>query len=82
MARLVVASGKLRNEVIELNLGVNRICRGPANDFQLDDSTISTQHCEVILGGDGIMVRDKDSTMERSLTASAFGRRGSKPGRL
>ena len=62
MARLVVASGKLRNEVIELNLGVNRIGRGPANHFCLDDSTISTHHCEIILGGDGIIVRDKGST--------------------
>jgi len=62
MARLVVESGESRRQVIELHWGVNRLGRGPANDFRLDHPAISTNHCEIILGDSGAVVRDRSST--------------------
>ncbi len=48
--------------MIELKLGVNRFGRGPANDFQLEHSTVSSRHCEIVLEAEGLVVRDCNST--------------------
>jgi pSer/pThr/pTyr-binding forkhead associated (FHA) protein len=62
MARLVIKSNGLSNQVIELKLGVNRIGRSPDNDFQIEHPTISAVHCELELAGGELVVRDCDST--------------------
>jgi hypothetical protein len=62
MARLMIRSGGFENEVIELNLGINRLGRSSKNDFQLDHATVSATHCELVLTEDGVTVRDCDST--------------------
>jgi len=62
MATLLVKSGGFKDRVIELKLGVNRFGRGPGNDFQIDHATVSDRHCEILLGGEGILVRDCAST--------------------
>ena len=62
MARLQIVSQGFHNQVIELRLGLNRLGRGPANDFQIDHPTISGNHCEILLGEKEIQVRDCDST--------------------
>jgi pSer/pThr/pTyr-binding forkhead associated (FHA) protein len=62
MARLLLKSEGLSGRVIELRLGVNRFGRGPASDFQIDHPTISASHCQILLEGDGILVRDCAST--------------------
>ena len=62
MARVIVESYESGKQVIELRLGVNRLGRGPTNDFELHHPTISTNHCEIFFGGGGVVVRDKGST--------------------
>lgn len=62
MARLTIRSDELGDRVIELNLGVNRFGRSPTNDFQIEHSSVSARHCELVLSNDGIVVRDCDST--------------------
>jgi len=62
MARLVIKSAGFGDRVIELNLGVNRIGRSPKNDFQIEHSTVSARHCEIVLGDSGVMLRDCGST--------------------
>src|SRR2546430_7572490 len=62
MARLVGQSDGVRDRVIELHLGVNRFGRSPDNDFQIQHASVSALHCEVILAGDEVIVRDCDST--------------------
>ncbi len=62
MARLLIKSEGFRDRVIELKLGVNRFGRGPANDFQIEHATVSASHCQIVLGGEGIVVRDCAST--------------------
>lgn len=62
MARLVIKSKGFKDQVFELRLGINRLGRSPANDFVIDDPTISARHCEIELGDEGLQVRDCDST--------------------
>jgi len=62
MARLVVKSDGLNNQVIELHLGLNRLGRSPENDFQIQHSSVSAFHCEVHLAADQVSVRDCGST--------------------
>ncbi len=50
------------NQVLELRMGVNRLGRGPVNDFQIEHPTISGRHCEIVLSDSGILVQDCDST--------------------
>ncbi len=62
MARLVVKTNGVQNQVIELRLGVNRFGRSPDNDFRIDHPTISAFHCEIELGEGVLLLRDHDST--------------------
>lgn len=62
MARLLVKTDGLKLNNLELRLGVNHVGRSPENDFQLDHSTVSTHHCELILSNDGVVLHDCDST--------------------
>ena len=61
MARLVLKSAELADRVIELNLGVNRFGRSPANEIHIDHPTVSSTHCEILLTNEGAVVRDCDS---------------------
>jgi hypothetical protein len=62
MATLIIKSDGFRSQVIELRLGVNRFGRSQANDFQIEHSTISARHCEIVLGDGELLVRDCNST--------------------
>lgn len=62
MAKLLITSEGFHNQIIEPKLGVNRVGRSPANDFQVEHPTISGLHCELVLDNDGLLVRDCDST--------------------
>src|SRR4029077_6306928 len=61
MARLVVKN-EGREQVIELKLGVNRLGRSPDADLQVEHSTISAFHCELLLDHAELVVRDCEST--------------------
>lgn len=62
MARLLIKTAGLENRTLELRLGVNRIGRDPDCDFPINHRTVSTNHCEIILSADGVLLRDCDST--------------------
>jgi hypothetical protein len=62
MASLVIKSPGFESRILELKIGVNRLGRGPGNDFQIEHPTISTRHCEVELVGNELVVRDCGST--------------------
>jgi hypothetical protein len=62
MARLVVKGVGDGGQVIELHLGLNRVGRSSDNHFQLEHSTVSATHCEVVLSDQGVVVRDCNST--------------------
>jgi hypothetical protein len=62
MAKLAIKTEGLGLNQLELKLGVNRIGRDETNDFILDHPTISSQHCEMILSSDGVVLHDCCST--------------------
>lgn len=62
MAKLVIKSDGAPNRVIQLHLGVNRFGRSPDNHFALDHPTVSGMHCEIVVGDDGVILRDCGST--------------------
>jgi pSer/pThr/pTyr-binding forkhead associated (FHA) protein len=62
MARLLIKTEGLEQRTLELRLGVNRVGRDPDCDFPIGHSTVSTNHCELVVSSDGVLLRDCDST--------------------
>src|SRR5436190_11291130 len=62
MAKLVIISKGHAGLSHELGGHWVTIGRGPSNAFQILESSISGQHCEVLLRGNELQVRDMRST--------------------
>src|SRR5262245_12609421 len=62
MARLIVKTGSLKEQVLELRMGVNRFGRGAANDFCIEHATVSTVHCELTVSDGQLHLHDCNST--------------------
>ncbi len=60
--RLLVNPGTPQAWEISLKSGVNRIGRGEANDFQIPHPSVSGAHCEFVVSGTGVTLRDLGST--------------------
>jgi len=62
MARLIAKPDGFTEQVIELKLGINKLGRSPANDFQIEHPTISARHCEIVLENGEVVISDLQST--------------------
>ncbi len=62
MARLLIKSDGGKLQPINLKMGMNRLGRHPDNDFQIDDLSVSSRHCEISLLDGTVKIRDCDST--------------------
>ena len=62
MPRLVVLSEGLTGRSHELKAETTTIGRVEDNIFQIPDASVSSHHCEVILKGNEVLVRDLNST--------------------
>src|SRR5690348_9512828 len=62
MHRLVVNPGTPQAWEIMLKPGFNSIGRGPENDFTISHDSVSTLHCQIVVGGDGVKIEDLGST--------------------
>jgi hypothetical protein len=62
MPQLVIKSGLRTGQTIELLSGTIRLGRHPVNDHCFDDVTLSSRHCEIIVGNGIVQVRDLGST--------------------
>jgi len=47
---------------LELTEGMVSLGRNPTNDFRIPDPTVSSFHCEMIVSGETVLVRDLSST--------------------
>src|SRR5262245_46322660 len=47
---------------LDLRPGISRLGRREDNDFQIDDATVSSVHCEIRVNGDSVVVRDLGSS--------------------
>ena len=62
MPRLVICSGPLQNREFPLPAGTVHIGRAFANDIQLDDPSVSSSHCEIVVGEEAVTIIDLNST--------------------
>jgi pSer/pThr/pTyr-binding forkhead associated (FHA) protein len=62
MAKLVVLSAGMNGRTHELNVDKTTIGRVDDNTFQIADPSVSSHHCEVLLRGTDVVVKDLNST--------------------
>ena len=62
MAKLVVLSAGLTGRTHELKVDKTTIGRVEDNTFQIAEPSVSSHHCEVMMRGSDVVVRDLDST--------------------
>src|SRR5512147_1127925 len=62
MAKLVVLSPGMTGRTQELKLEKTTIGRVEDNTFQIAEPSVSSHHCEVLLRGNEVVVRDLNST--------------------
>jgi FHA domain-containing protein len=62
MAKLLINSGPNRGAQIDLIPGSNRLGRALDNDIQIEEPSVSSHHCEILLENGTITVRDLGST--------------------
>lgn len=62
MPRLVVLSEGLTGRSHELKAETTTIGRTEENTFQIPDPSVSSHHCEVLLRGNEVVIRDLNST--------------------
>jgi pSer/pThr/pTyr-binding forkhead associated (FHA) protein len=62
MAKLVVLNEGLTGTVFELNPDKTTIGRVPDNNFPIAVASVSSHHCEILLRGNDVVVKDLNST--------------------
>src|SRR6266568_1886274 len=62
MARLLINPGSPTAWEIQLKAGVNSLGRGFANDFKLDDPSVSGAHCQIVVDQNNVIIKDLGST--------------------
>ncbi len=62
MARLVILSEAQMGRSFELKDGTTTVGRGEDNAFEIAEPSVSGHHCEIVLDGDGVSIRDLNST--------------------
>ena len=62
MAKLVVLSAGMTGRTHELNVDKTTIGRVEDNTFQISEPSVSSHHCEILLRGADVVVRDLEST--------------------
>ena len=83
MSRLVVLSEGLTGRAYELKVDKTTIGRVEDNSFQIPEGSISSHHCEVLLRGSEIVVKDLNSTNGSFINGQQFtGESVLKPGQI
>jgi len=62
MPRLVINPGTPQASQIELKAGANTLGRGEANDFRIDDPSVSGYHCRITVEGGNTTITDLASS--------------------
>ena len=82
MARLVVLSEGLKGTAQELKVDRTTIGRVEDNTFQITESSVSSHHCEVLLKGNEVVVRDLNSTNGTFINGEKVTEAPLKPGHI
>jgi len=62
MPRLIIYPRTPLARELQLKPGENFIGRGFANDLRLEDASVSGSHCQIIVNGGTVIIRDLGST--------------------
>ena len=62
MPRIVIHPGSPAAREFALKPGANSLGRGPANDITVEDSSVSTSHCQITVSGTQAAIQDLGST--------------------
>jgi pSer/pThr/pTyr-binding forkhead associated (FHA) protein len=82
MARLVVLTESLKGSAYELKVERTTIGRLEDNTFQLAEPSVSGHHCELLLRGNEVQVKDLDSTNGTFINGQRVNESALKPGQI
>jgi len=82
MPKLVVLSEGLTGRSHELKVDKTTIGRMEDNTFQIAEQSVSSHHCEVLLKGNDVIVRDLDSTNGTYINGEKISEKVLKPGQI
>jgi len=82
MLRLVVLSPGMTGRTQELRSDRTTVGRAEDNTFQIADPSVSSHHCEVLLRGGAVVVRDLDSTNGTYISGDRITEQTLTPGQL
>ena len=80
MAKLVILTQGLNGRAHELNVDRTTIGRVEDNLFQIAESSVSSHHCEVLLRGSDVVIKDLNSTNGTFINGEQITERVLKPG--
>jgi len=82
MSKLVVLSAGMTGRTQELKVDKTTVGRVEDNTFQIAEPSVSSHHCEVILRGSEVLVRDLNSTNGTYINGEKITERVIKPGQI
>ena len=82
MPKLVVLSEGLTGRTYELKVEKTTIGRLEDNAFQIPEQSVSSHHCEVLLRGSDVVIKDLDSTNGTFINGEKISERPLKPGQI
>ena len=82
MAKLVVLSAGMTGRTQELKVDKTTIGRVEDNTFQIAEPSVSSHHCEVLLRGSDVVVRDLNSTNGTFINGEKVTESVIKPGQI
>lgn len=82
MAKLVVLSAGMTGRTQELKVDKTTIGRLEDNTFQIAEASVSSHHCEVLLRGSDVVVRDLNSTNGTFINGEKVTEKVMKPGQI
>jgi hypothetical protein len=80
MAKLVVLSAGMNGRIHELNVDKTTIGRVEDNTFQIADPSVSSHHCEAVLQGSDVLIKDLNSTNGSFINGEKISESVLKPG--
>lgn len=80
MAKLVILSEGMTGRSHELKVDKTTIGRVEDNTFQIPEPSVSSHHCEVLLRGNEVVVRDLNSTNGSFINGEKVTEKALKPG--
>ena len=82
MAKLVVLSAGMTGRTQELKVDKTTIGRVEDNTFQISEPSVSSHHCEVLVRGTEVLVRDLQSTNGTFINGEKVTEKVMKPGQI